>query len=79
MPISEWARKRNEALFSLDRAKIETFYHERGQDCPEEDIVFWAGTYKALLAITSTPQELRDKAVDWLTLNGFSTEIGLYK
>lgn len=75
LPIREFVRRRNEALFSLDRSKIEAFFKEREGDYPENDLEFWAGVYKMLFAITSTPEELKEKARNWLTCHGFSTEI----
>ena len=55
MPISEFAKKRNEVLFSLDKERILDFC---GGDAPEDDEVFWAGVYKAICNITSTPPTL---------------------
>lgn len=75
MPISEFAKKRNEALFSLDKEKILEFC---GGDAPEEDEIFWAGVYKLICNITSTPPELREKAISWLSLHGYSSNIQLY-
>ncbi len=40
MPISEFAKKRNEVLFSLNKERILDFC---GGDAPEDDEVFWAG------------------------------------
>ena len=62
MPISEFAKKRNEVLFSLDKERILDFC---GGNAPEDDEVFWAGVYKAICNITSTPPELREKAISW--------------
>ncbi len=75
MPISEFAKKRNEVLFSLDKEKILDFC---GGNAPEDDEVFWAGVYKAICNITSTPPELREKAISWLSLHGYSPDIRLY-
>ena len=76
MPISEFAKKRNEVLFSLDKQRILEFC---GGDALEDDEIFWAGVYKAICNITSTPPELREKAISWLSLHGYSPDIRLYQ
>ena len=67
-------KERNEALFSLDRKKIEAYLIKYGEtefaDTP--DLLFWAGVYKAICGIKSAPPELVDKAHGWLTENGFA-------
>lgn len=75
MSISDFAKQRDEVLFSLDRERINTFYAAKGLPPEKNEIVFWAGVYKAILVTTSAPQGLREKATTWLTAHGFSTEI----
>lgn len=70
--IQQWVKERNEALFSLDRARIEAFFGNDELDVPTDDIVFWAGVYKAICAITSAPPELTRKAKTWLLAHGMS-------
>lgn len=72
--ISEWAKKRNEVLFSLDKQKILDFC---GGRAPENEEVFWAGVYKAICNIKNAPPELVEKAQHWLFEHGYSPEIRL--
>lgn len=73
-PVQLFVNERNEALFSLDRAKIEEFsrkYCETDDaDVPEE--IFWAGVYKAILGVKCSPPELVAKAQSWLSAHGYT-------
>ena len=44
--IETFVKERNEALFSLDRARIEAYLEKIGES-DAEPIVFWAGVYKS--------------------------------
>ena len=72
--IERFVKERNEALFSLDRKKIEAYLIKYGEtefaDTP--DLLFWAGVYKAICGIASAPPELVNKAHGWLSENGFA-------
>jgi len=46
--MTNFEKERNEALFSLDRQKIEAYLRKRGKAVPENDIVFWASVYKCI-------------------------------
>lgn len=71
--IQRFVSERNEALFSLDEAKIKAYLRKYGEkevaDAPE--LIFWAAVYKAILGITDAPEELKEKAKGWLARNGF--------
>lgn len=41
--IASFVKERNEALFSLDRERIEAYFKKRGVETPKEDIVFLGG------------------------------------
>lgn len=73
--ISKFVQERNEALFSLDRQTIETYFRKRGLKTPDNDIVFWASVYKGICNITSAPPELVQKAKAWLYDHGMSPQI----
>ena len=75
--IASFVKERNEVLFSLDRDRIETYFRKQGCDVPKNDIVFWAGVYKSICNITSAPEELVQKAKDWLHVHGMSERINL--
>jgi len=72
--IERFVKDRNEALFSLDRKKIEAYLIKYGETefVNTPDLLFWAGVYKAICGITGAPAELVEKAHGWLTENGFA-------
>ena len=75
MTITErFVKERNDALFSLDRRKIEAYMLKYGEpamsDLPDE--VFWASVYKAICGISNAPDELVSKALMWLHKNGYT-------
>ena len=72
--IESFVKERNEALFSLDRKKIEAYLIKYGENeiVNEPDQVFWAATYKAICQIKGAPKELVDKAHAWLRDNGYA-------
>jgi hypothetical protein len=51
--LAQFKRERNEALLSLDRAKIEAHMKKYAASIPKNDDVFWAGVHKARTAIPS--------------------------
>lgn len=73
--IRQFVKDRNEAFFSLDYGTIVRFLDKYGMERPKNIRVFWAGVYKAVLAINDTPEEVREKARQWLDENGFSRKI----
>lgn len=75
--IASFVKERNEVLFSLDRDRIEAYFGKQGVELPEDDIVFWAGVYKSICNITNAPEELVQKAKDWLHAHGMSERISL--
>ena len=72
--LEEFVKERNEALFSLDRGKIEAYMKKYGQQEAEEvpDDLFWASVYKAICGISNAPDELVSKALMWLHKNGYT-------
>ena len=72
--IERFVKERNEALFSLDRKKIEAYLIKYGETefINTPDLLFWAGVYKAICGIVGAPPELVDKAHGWLSENGFA-------
>ncbi len=73
--VENLVNERNEALFSLDRKKIEAYLIKHGE--PETakapDILFWGSVYKAICGINGAPQKVLDHAVRWLSANGYPT------
>ena len=70
-------KERNEALFSLDRARIEAYLKKYGESDaePVSETIFWAGVYKAICAVKGAPEDLVIKARIWLFAHGFSSTI----
>lgn len=75
--IASFVKERTEVLFSLDRDRIEAYFGNQGVELPEDDIVFWAGVYKSICNITGAPEDLVQKAKNWLHAHGMSERINL--
>ena len=72
--LEEFVKERNEALFSLDRNKIEA-YMKKYEELEVEEIpenLFWANVYQAICGIKDAPDELISKALMWLYKNGYT-------
>ena len=71
--LESFVQERNEALFSLDRKKIEDYLIKHGE--PETanspDLLFWGSVYKAICGIKETPKDVLLKAQKWLSSNGY--------
>ena len=67
--LEAFVKERNEALFSLDRKKIEYGETEIAQT---PDVVFWASVYKAICGIKDAPEAIVSKAKAWLHEHGMS-------
>ena len=75
MNIKKFVKERNEAMFSLEKEKIEAYCKKYDVPIPENEQVFWAGVYKSILAIENSPEHLRQKAIEWLDGHGFKRTI----
>ena len=66
-------QERNEALFSLDRKKIEDFLIKFGEEqwVNVPDLIFLAGVYKAICQIKDAPKDKVEEAHAWLSMHGF--------
>ena len=75
--VANFVKERNEALFSLDRKKIEAYCakYGDGESANVPDVVFWAGVYKAICEIKDAPEEKVQIARTWLKAHGFSASI----
>lgn len=73
-PVQIFVKERNEALFSLNREKIEEFSRKySGSDDSElSDEDFWAGIFRAILGVKCSPPELVTQAKSWLLEHGYS-------
>lgn len=66
-------KDRDEALLSLDPAKIRAYATKYGEKCPADDEVVIAGAHKAITALLSAPDDVRQKSRDWLSARGLSS------
>ena len=59
-----FVKERNEALFSLDRKKIEAYMIKYGETeiAQTPDVVFWASVYKAICGIKDAPEAIVNDA-----------------
>lgn len=75
--VASFVKERNDALFSLDRRKIEAYCAKYGDNdsAGMPDVVFWAGVYKAICAIKNAPEDKVLIARTWLKAHGFSASI----
>ena len=75
--VASFVKERNDALFSLDRRKIEAYCAKYGDNDSADmpDVVFWAGVYKAICAIKNAPEDKVQIARTWLKAHGFSASI----
>jgi hypothetical protein len=73
--IEQFVKERNEALFSLDRKKIETYFAKYGEPLPDNDIVFWAMVHKCICNIKNAPGDLVKESTTWLLAHGMSPSI----
>ena len=69
--LEAFVKERNEALFSLDRKKIEAYMIKYGETeiAQTPDVVFWASVYKA------APEAIVSKAKAWLHEHGMSPNL----
>lgn len=75
--VASFVQERNDALFSLDRKKIEAYCAKYGDNDSADvpDVIFWAGVYKAICAIKNAPEDKVRIAQTWLKAHGFSASI----
>ena len=72
-----FVKERNEALFSLDRKKIEAYMIKYGETeiAQTPDVVFWASVYKAICGIKDAPEAIVNKVTAWLHEHGMSPNL----
>ena len=75
--LEAFVKERNEALFSLDRKKIEAYMIKYGETeiTQTPDNVFWASVYKAICGIKDAPEAIVSKAKAWLHEHGMSPNL----
>ena len=75
--LEAFVKERNEALFSLDRKKIEAYMIKYGETeiAQTPDVVFWASVYKAICGVKDAPEAIVSKAKAWLHEHGMSPNL----
>lgn len=71
--LEEFARERDAAFLSLDRAQIEAFAAKYGIALSRHDEVFWASVHKGRTAAKHLPTEARAESKRWLLERGYSS------
>ena len=74
--LGAFVKERNEALFSLDRKKIEAYMIKYGETeiAQTPDVVFWASVYKAICGVKDAPEVIVSKAKAWLHEHGITAD-----
>ena len=70
--IQTFVRERDEALLSLDLAKINAYMRKYGSPELPDTVVGWAGVHKARTGIRGFPEAEKQKSKDWLAAHGYS-------
>ena len=72
--LEAFVKERNEALFSLDRKKIEAYMIKYGESeyAQTPYVVLCASVYKAISSIKDAPEAIVSKAKTWLHEHGMS-------
>jgi hypothetical protein len=69
--IENYVAERDEALLSLDEAKIRAMFLKfNGRDIEAKGDVFWGAMHKAITGATSLPIEFRKASKAYLTERG---------
>lgn len=67
--FAEFVADRDEAIFSFDKFKIETFCRKWNIRVPESDYAFWLGICESILTVPDAPLEAKDKAREWIRVH----------
>lgn len=72
--IANFNSERNEALLSMDEAKIRAMVKKfNGIDMPSNPIVFWGSVHKAITGNLGLPLEFRKTSKAWLDAKGLKS------
>lgn len=72
----KFIKERNEALFSLNEKKIRKYCKKYGVTIPRNEEVFWRTIYKTVCNVEDTPQEVKERAMEWLKEHGSTPKMG---
>jgi hypothetical protein len=68
-----FVKDRDEAILSLDPAKIRAYAAKYDTPCPGDDEVVIAGAHKAITALTHVSEETKALSRKWLSDRGLSS------
>ena len=72
--IEQFKSERNEALLSLDEARIRAMFQKfNGTNLPTNQLVFWTSVHKAITGCKDLPIEFRRSSKQWLKSRGFQS------
>lgn len=74
--LEQWIKDRDEAILSLDKEKIDAYsrkYNMGETYKPKDDLIYWAGVHKCVLAIRSASEEQKASSKKWLIEHGFKS------
>ncbi len=66
---TQFIKDREDALLSLDKAKIKAYMLKYGVPIPADD-VFWMAVHRAISLCTTFPDAARQKSKEWLDERG---------
>ena len=69
--LRDMLAERNEAMLTLDEAKIRAFAERYGVPMPFDPVAFWAGVHKARYYWTDCPVDKRAESAKYLVDHGF--------
>ncbi len=69
--IAEFLKDREEALLSLDLAKVNAYRAKYGDGPMPDDETTWVAIHKARTAITTFPEDAKQASREWLSARGY--------
>lgn len=79
--FKKWLKERNAAVATLDVKQFKKFYNKwllKGvytHTLPNDERFIEISMYKCAVHITTLPNEIRNKACEWLIAHGYNLEI----
>lgn len=75
--MSEYERRRNEALYSMDHDTIVAFFESCGTEMPQDPELFWLVVCQMICNTKYPPRKVWEQAVAWFYDHGYTEEIEL--
>lgn len=72
--MEHFVKERNEALLSMDEAKIRGFFRKWNEfELSTNNAVFWTSIHKAITGVKGLPIDFRKASKAWLDKRGFKS------